>query len=200
MINSHLRARRVALLLVLSAVLSLAVVSGVSHGAPGAGVDECDPATDPYGCIDTTLPGETPPPPACVTSVSSGRPGDRVAVTITNVPGGSAVSLRFNGTPVASATAPASDTPVDVPMTFTVPEIAAGRYSLVAVGPGFSAECLAGTGFEVLSSGTPRSGGGGGGGSLARTGFTVLGLLVLAAVLVLVGRVMVQSSRRHERI
>jgi len=102
----------------------------------------------------------TPPSPlpACETSLSSAVPGSRVDVVITNVPQGLEINLLFDGTAVdtevAGSTSAGGAEPgfADVPMSFLVPNIAPGNYTLEAGGAAFRVECLAGTGgFAVLS-------------------------------------------------
>ena len=163
-------------------------------GSPAA-AQAPPPCNDPYGCPPIIDPGSLPP--ECPTlAPSQGAVGTTVTATVTGVdPPNATVTILFDGSPVGSGTAAGGTAQV----SFNVPAATTGPHTVTAVAPNGSVTC--GTGFTVVSgTGTPRSGGpGSGGGSLARTGFTVLGLLLLAALLVLVGRAMVESSRRSRR-
>jgi hypothetical protein len=155
---------------------------------------------DPYGCLETTTTLASGSIPTCEVSVPSAAVGARVDVTIDDVPSGLTVTLSLGGQVVDTKVSGASAAGVaDVHFSFIVPSLPPGKYTLVATGAGFSVTCLPGVGFEVLANTltqAPRSSGGSGGGSLARTGFTVLGLLLLAALLLLGGRVLVSRARR----
>jgi hypothetical protein len=80
---------------------------------------------------------------------------------------------------------------------FRVPTGPAGSYSLAAEGAGFHCDCFPFTILRDVEAANQNRPGSNNGGSLARTGFTVLGLLVLAAVLLVFGRAMVEASRRR---
>jgi hypothetical protein len=89
-----------------------------------------------------------------------------------------------------------------VPLSFTVPVLDPGRYSLVVVGINFQADCAAASGgFGVLGTGVeaPRGGGGVGPGSLARTGIAVALLVAIGVALIVVGRGVLEASRRRRR-
>lgn len=197
---------------VAAALVALALAfTAIAGGSPAEGQEACDPA---YGCLSTTTtlaPAEIPTP-ECMVSASTATVGDRVTVTITNVPDGTTINLTLGGTTVATGTAGASAAAAgevataavagysDVTMSFTVPELPAGNYTLVATGPAFQCQCLPSEGFQVLAAAqeqNPRSGGTGGtgAGSLARTGFTVFGFLLAAAVLIVLGRMLLERSR-----
>jgi hypothetical protein len=199
-------------------VVGVTLLLGVSTTAASAQTPTttCQPS-DPYGCMGTTSTTAPGVVPSCTVSTSVAAVGNRVDVTITNVPDGKTIDLNLGGRIVASGTAGASSAEVsaagteshsDVALSFVVPDLPPGKYALVATGAGFNCECLGGGGFEVLAAGTAagsgrnaRSGGSvaGTGGNLARTGTTVVGLLLAAGVLLVVGRTVLHGSRRVAR-
>lgn len=165
------------------------------------------------GPTTTTAPPGSNTTPQCVVSSGRATPGTRIDATVTNVPPGINVDLRLNGSTVDSetagapsgavvgaATAAAAPGLTDVQFSFVVPDLGPGKYVLEAVGPAFRCGCLDETGgFEVLAAGATQGGGtgtNGTGGSLVRTGFTIGGFLLVAVVLILVGRVVLEGSRR----
>src|SRR5690606_2763194 len=79
----------------------------------------------------------------------------------------------------------------DVAMTFDIPELAPGEYSVVAVGVGFTVTC-GGGGFDVLADAAQTGDGDGAKGALAFTGAQILGLVLLALILLAVGYVLVR--------
>jgi hypothetical protein len=198
--------------LLATVVLALTALVTVTGAAP-ASAQACDPN---YGCLPTTTTLAAGTLPECDVSAEAAQSGTRVDATVTNVPDGTSVDLLFGGTVVASetagsgATARAAATPgfSDIAFAFNVPSVPPGNYTLEASGPAFHAQCLAGDGFEVLAAsanngggngGGNGSGGGGGGiggGSLARTGLEIGLLLAVAIGLVLVGRTVLEGSRR----
>lgn len=213
---------RPAALLVLSMLAATCFL--VSAGGPAA-AQTCGPGqvpnpNDPYGCIATTTTTAFPPSPLlpnCIVSNPNPVVGSTVEVIITNVPVGITVSLMIGSLEVdrkvagdgtlsaaalpksarstAAAKAAAQTGYADVTFRFVVPQLAAGTYTISAVGPNFRCDCNPiGVQRDIAGSNVDRPGGGGG---LARTGFTVLGLLVIAAALIVVGRTMVESSRRR---
>jgi hypothetical protein len=187
--------RRAGALLILGALLATVAFVG-----PAA-------AQDPYGPTTT----EAPPQGAtatCELSSGDGQPGESETATVANVPAGEVVRILFGGTEVGRSEAPPGpDAFTTVSITFTIPDVSADTYVVTGVGDTFSAECsasfliVAGEGLE-----RPDSDGGGGGstiggGSLPRTGIYVGLLLVTAFVLLLIGRAMVEGSRRrHHRV
>ena len=142
-----------------------------------------------------------------------GAPGTQVTVTVTGVePATAEVTVRFDGAVVATGDAVGGT----AQLTFTVPSDAAnGNHSVTASAPNGTANCGSGnSGFvvtggdsEVLGGGQDRSPGGGGGsggggdgaggGSLARTGFSILGFVLAALVLIVAGRQLQHRSRAH---
>ena len=208
------------------AAIVLAAAFSVFGAAGPASAQTCGPGqvpnpNDPYGCINTTTTTATPPGqllPECVVSDPTPIVGQTVTILITNVPVGLTVVLLLDGQQVDSAVAGAgpqalgaapaggaksarsaaapkapAQAVANVTFEFTMPALEAGNHTLRAVGNGFVCECNT----LVLARAVEGTNTNRGGGSLARTGFTVLGLLVLAAVLLLVGRSMVESSRRR---
>lgn len=148
---------------------------------------------DPYGGTTTTT--EAPRAEVtCELSVTEARVGASVTALVREVPAGATVRVLFGGQEVGRATA-ATGAGTTVEVTFDVPDLAPGRYLVTAVGGSFTARCGAGTDgyFAVLAAQT----GAGGGGSLPRTG-VYAGLLAASALaLLLVGRALLESSRRR---
>jgi len=177
--------------------LALAVALGaVLLAPPAAGQDG-----GPYGSTTTTtsIPG---PPPDCQLRTRALSPGQPASATVRRVPRGDTVRLLFDGEEVAraDATGPGRSPTVNVEMTFVVPQDAEpGPHEVVAVGPGFSATCQppGGADTQVLSSEITRSRSSGLGGGLARTGFLSALLVVAAAALLLVGRLLLDVSRQR---
>jgi hypothetical protein len=191
------RPTRSGLVLALSAIALVAAFSFASPAQAQTPPTTCLP-DDPYGCLatTTTLAPAQIPTPGCQVPSAAVRVGETVSPTITNVPEGLTINLQLAGQTVATATAAASASGyADVPMSFVVPQLAAGNYPLVATGPGFTSECLPGTGLEVLGGQIARGTTGEGGGSLARTGFTIAGFLLAGALLIVGGRYLVERSR-----
>lgn len=214
---------RPAALVVLAAFVGAAFLL-LSPASP-VSAQTCPPGqvpnpADPYGCISTTTTtdGDGTAIPDCIVSNPSAVAGTRVDVLITNVPLGLTVNLLLNGQVVDSAVAstgdesalglatagpaksarapkaaPSQATLVDVSFEFVVPALAAGSYTVEAVGPGFQCDCFPFTVIKDVAGTTDNRGGD----NLARTGFTVLGLLVLAAILLIVGRAMVEQGKRR---
>ena len=188
-------------------------------------------APNTSGSTTTTAPNTssstttTAPPadgPSCGVSLSTGQVGSTVTASVTNVPAGGAVKILFDGVEVAnsadgdqqatgsaggpvllrSAPAKATQAPsLTVTLTFQVPDVPPGNYSVVAVGDTFTVSCGAGdgsTGFQVLaaddSTGSPI---GSGRGPLAFTGASIVGLIVVAAVLLAAGWLLVAATRRR---
>lgn len=207
-------------------VVPLAAPASAAPAAPKAPVQTCSSVYGCPGTTTTTTAGALPLDPECVVSQLSGVIGANVDVTITNVPVGLRVNLILNGVTVdtavsgegdsqaaslgsggapksaarlASVAAPAQTAAVaDVNFSFRVPSGPAGSYSLFAVGDGFRCDCFPFAVIRQVEGDTIQNPGGSTtGGNLARTGFTVLGLLVLAAVLLVLGKAMVEASRRR---
>lgn len=157
----------------------------------------------PSGCSSTTT-SAPPPGPSCGISLEAGQVGAEVIVTVHNVPLGGEVKVLLGGDEVTRgrsqpAVQPIRSMPVqsavsDVVMSFDIPDLDPGSYSIAAVGVGFTVTCGAG-GLDVLAAGA--GGGGGGGGALAFTGAQILGLVLLALVLIAIGYVLVRRSRER---
>jgi hypothetical protein len=219
--------RPAALLVLLSCLAAFFVVAPASPTSAQVCTDPygCPPTTTTTTTVPgATTTTTTPPPPgaqpSCVVSTRVGIIGTNVDVTVTNVPIGLRINLLLNGVQVDTAIAGATGgdaigsleagTPksarsaktaaqgaglVNVTFDFRVPTGPPGSYTLVAVADGFRADCFPFTILrDVDAQNTDRDNGGG---NLARTGFTVLGLLILAAVLLVMGRAMVEASRRR---
>ena len=121
------------------------------------------------------------------------------------------MELELNGSVVASGQAPAGGPAhSDVSMSFAMPNWPPGRYPLVAVGPPFALECGAAdgaAGVEVLAFDRQRHVGRRGQQpqhpqrigiirwfDLARTGIGIALLLLIAIVLLVVGRAVLKRS------
>lgn len=196
----------------LAAAVGAVVALAAFCASPGAAQDG-----DPYGGTTTTGGGPTPAA-TCELSMTSGDAGASVTATVRNVQFGETVRMLFGGTEVARATAPLQSQSVGAPVLlggqvlaqqatratvsvdFVVPDVEPGSYLVTAVGVDFTAECtFEGGGFDVvdvLGDAVTR----GGGRSLARTGMYVLLLLVIGAALVLVGRALLEESRRRRDV
>ena len=176
--------------------------------ASAASAQQCDPA---YGCNPSTT-APTGPPPSCSVDVGVVVGGQVANATVVNAAGGAAIQITLDGAPAGSGVA---DGAGSATVAFTVPEgIAPGSHAVFAIGAGFSASCgevtVEGVGSNVVENPQPGAGGAGdvgageidrgvSGGSLARTGIEVALLLVIALVLLLVGRWLVGIERRRRR-
>lgn len=192
--GSGTRPARAALLFALAATALLWQV------APAAAQQN----PDPYGGTTTT----TRPAGgaiSCNIGVEAGQVGARGTVVVTGAPLGAKIRVLLGSIEVGSsdseqaAAAPgevvavAAGAPVlfgqpsSVTIGFTVPELEPGMYQMFAVGVDFTVRCrtAAGGDFEVLGTSLERPGGGG---SLPFTGASILGLLLLAVALLLLGR------------
>lgn len=191
---------RIAASLVTVAVLSLVA-------APLAG------AQDPYGSTTTTTSGVSEVAASCSLSNGKAKAGESVTGSVKGVFFGEHVRILFDGVQVAEATAPAAPVvaqsasgavvfggqaiaAADEPGTttlsikFVIPKAAPGTHIVSAVGDTFTCLCNPNGAFTVLAAST-------GGGSLARTGVEAALVLVMAMVLLLVGRAFVAEARRR---
>ncbi len=204
------------------AALALATVVANPSSAQTEPSDCVNPAyCEPDGGAPGPGPGPGPdggtPPQSCTTSGTLAA-DERVQVTAHNVAAGTEVRFVLAGETVATGTAggPGStqqtDDLYDVHADFVVPRLPPGTYELTAEGAGFSAVCGEVAGHDVASGGTEGPGGGvgvsdsggergreSGGGSLPRTGLAIGGLLALAVVLLLLGRVLRDAGRSRQR-
>jgi hypothetical protein len=163
------------------------------------------PAQDGYGRTTTTS-GEGFNE-VCVLTDQSGEPGDTVIAEVSGVAAGTEVRILFNGQEVGRGVAEADgdSTTGTAVISFVVPPVPDGTYTVVATGPTFTEACGGGDGsFQVLNSqvldeGATKSGAAGGGGLLPRTGIELAMWLAIAAVLVLVGRALLTEARRRRR-
>ena len=184
---------RIAAALIGAAVLTLGV-------APVAGAQQ-----NPYGSTSTTAPAEVEA--TCGLTVPKGAPGTEVTASVKGVFFGETVRIRFDGTTVATVTAPLAAASVGAPVAFggtalaaqaatttvnvkfTVPKNAVvGKHIVTAVGDTFTCFCNPNGEFTVLA---------GAGGGLVKTGVNAVLTLVVAFALLLVGRVLLSSSRRR---
>lgn len=221
--------RPAVLLVLLASLATLFVVAPAASVVSAAPTSAAQTCTDPYGCpgtTTTTAPPAGTAEPECIVSQNAGRIGVNVDVVITNVPIGIRVNLLLNGIQVDSAVAGGSGSAAatlgspgdgalksarsaksaaqasglaDVRFDFRVPSGPSGSYTLIAVGDGFVCECFPFTILREVAGGNDQNPGRNNGGNLARTGFTVLGLLLVAALLLVLGRAMVEASRRRNR-
>jgi hypothetical protein len=130
-----------------------------------------------------------------------------VTATVSGVPAGELVRILFGGIEVGRAeAAPGPELFATLTIVFTVPDVRADSYLVVAVGDTFTAECEAAflivAGETIERPGTVGgngNGSGGGGGSLPRTGVYVGLLLAVAVALLLMGRALLEGSRRRRR-
>lgn len=174
-------------------------------------------AQDPYGGTTTTTTTADPElVAACALGLTAGAPGATASVRVTNVPFGATVRVLLDGSEVGRGTAPVQGQSVGAPVafggqalvaqattttldiSFTVPDLAPGRYLVSAVGADFTLRCTSDTDdlFEVLGSSRGREGVASG--SLPRTGVYVALLLVIAVVLIVAGRTLLHRSRRRQ--
>lgn len=184
---------RIAAALVGAAVLGLGL-------APLAGAQ-----SDPYGSTSTTAPSEVEA--TCGLTLSKATPGTEVTATVGGVFFGETVRIRFDGTTVATVTAPLAAASAGAPVAFggaalpaqastttvqakfTVPRDAVvGKHVVTAVGDTFTCFCNPNGEFTVLAAA---------GGRLVKTGVNAALVLVVAVALLLVGRVLLGTSRRR---
>ncbi|HEV7723146.1 MAG TPA: hypothetical protein VGO60_17780 [Iamia sp.] len=188
-------------------VIAVALLLGV--GAPAAGQAT---TSDPYG--STIPPTEPPGDPTCTVDATQIEVGGTVTGSIAGVAAGSEITLTLGGGEVATVVADGNG---EGTFSFTVPEIG-GIEALVAVGVTFNVDCgeldpgevlgeteerpggvTPGGGSDVQGGGPSRDGGSGSGsgsGGLARTGATLLPLVVIALLLLLVGAAVRRRSRQ----
>lgn len=158
---------------------------------------------DPYGGTTTTRPpgGGNP---SCTTDRNTGAPGDTGTATLHHVLVGEHVDIEIGGEVAGSGEAegPGDEsgrTTFDI--TFVVPQLDPGEYSIAAVGATFTVRCGSGEfDVEVAGADTSRSGpdsSRGGGGFLPRTGAELALWLAIAVLLALVGWAAVRAARRR---
>lgn len=174
----------------LAVAITLAL-AGPAHAAVGG---------DPYGSTTTTA-GEPTLEVGCELTLTVGPPGTAVTAVILNVTFGDTIRVLFGGTEVGRATAPQADESTaqvtSLTIDFVVPQVAAGRYLVTAVGGTFTGECSPEAGlFDVLAATQSR---GDGSGALPRTGVYAALLVALALALVVAGRAALAESRRRRR-
>lgn len=173
------------------------------------GTAPADAQQDPYGNTSTTAAPDSGLVPTCRHVLTIGAVGATGELHLENVPFGGTVRVLIGGVEAGRATAPlaaqaagapvgfggtalpalARATALDVP--FTIPDLPPGHYTVTAVGVNFTLTCDPGS-LEVLAtSEESRSG------LLPRTGIYIGLLLVIAIVLLIVGRRLVSASRRR---
>ena len=177
-------------------VLATTVVALLGALALPAGAQD-----DPYGGTTTTAGSVAGAQATCDLTITEGQAGAGVTATVAGVASETTVRILFGGVEVGRAATPAqgqSGSALAIP--FVVPDVSPGDYLVTAVGPDFTSTCETEVGglFSVLG-GTLARGSGGGGGALPRTGIFVALFLVIALVLLLVGRALVEASRRRRR-
>lgn len=174
-------ARRVGII----AVLLLAI-------APAAAAQD-----GPYGSTTTTTAPDRDLVPSCTSDLTVGAPGISGVLTIDNAPFGATVRVLIGGAEAGRATAPdavpgTSEEAAVLAVPFSIPDLAAGRYSVTAVGADFTVTCAPVSTVEVAGVTEERAGG-----LLPRTGVYLALLAVLAIVLLIVGQRLVSTSRRR---
>ncbi len=154
-------------------------------------------AQDPYG------PTSTDPPSVgsdvtCSLDLTAGDSGDPMTATVHDVPAGELVRLLFGGVEVGRVDAPGTDPDAltTVTIEFTIPSVPSGDYLVAAVGSTFTADCAAHFVVDVGGETIERPGGSG---PLPSTGIYVGLLLAVALVCLLVGRSLLEASRRRRR-
>lgn len=201
----------IALFLAIALVWAPGVgAQGPPDDPPGNGppFDDPDHPCYPDGCGPGPTTTAPPAGPSCGIALETSIVDAEVTATVRNVPAGGTVRLLFAGREVARATnnggvqsiraMPAQA--ADLTMTFTVPDLPPGVYTVVAVGDTFTVTCT-GNGFSiqgVAGSGGDRDGNGngdGGGGALAFTGASILGLVLLGLALLAIGYYLVRRNR-----
>ena len=149
---------------------------------------------DPYGGTTTTrqLPRTEV---ECELSATSGPAGVAVTATVRDMPPGSTVRLLFGGEEVGRGTVTGASTTVLI--DFRVPAVNPGRYLVTAVGGDVTVACGTDTDgyFAVLAAQATR----GDDRSLPRTGVYAALLVAAAAALFVVGRGVLEASRRRRR-
>jgi hypothetical protein len=199
--------RRTRIRSVLVALVAVGALLG--GGAPAAGQAT---TSDPYG--PTVPPTEPPGDPSCSVDDASVDVGGTVTGSIVGLEAGAEVDLTLLGQVLATVVADADG---EATFAVTVPEIA-GVGLLVAVGVTFNVDCGEldpggvlgeGTdrpggeggsgGSDVAGAGADRSGGSGssgsGSGALARTGTTLVPLVVLALLALALGAYLRRRTR-----
>ena len=147
---------------------------------------------DPYGSTSTTQAPTLAP--SCRLGLVAGAPGTEGEVTVENVPPGGTVRIIVDGREIGRATAPQGGAAqVTLVVPFEVPDISPGSYPVSVVGANFTITCVGANQLEVLAA---SEGLGSGGGSLPRTGVYVALLVAIAVALLLLGRLLLEASRR----
>ncbi len=152
---------------------------------------------DPYGSTTTTAAPDRGLVPSCSSDLTVGAPGASGVLTIDDAPFGATVRVLIGGAEAGRATAPdavpgASEEAAVLAVPFSIPDLAAGRYSVTAVGADFTVTCAPVSTVQVAGVTEERSGG-----ILPRTGVYVALLAVLAIVLLIVGQRLVAAARRR---
>ena len=146
---------------------------------------------DPYGSTSTTqAPTLTP---SCRLGLVAGTPGTEGEVTVDNVSPGGTVRIIIGGQEAGQATAPQGGAAqVTLVVPFEVPDLSPGSYPVSVVGASFTLTCEGANQLEVLAASADL----GSGGSLPRTGIYVALLVAIAVALLLLGRLLLDASRR----
>jgi hypothetical protein len=176
-------------------VLATVVVAVLGVLALPAGAQD-----DPYGSTTTTAGAVAGAQVTCDLTITEGQAGAGVTATVAGVSSGTTVRVLFGGIEVGRAATPVqgqSGTALAIP--FVIPEVSPGEYLVTAVGPDFTTTCATDVGVVSVLGATVTRGAQRGGGALPRTGIYVALFLVIALVLLLVGRALLESSRRRRR-
>jgi hypothetical protein len=183
--------------LVAGLALAVCLLGTLFAFAPGTQAAPAAPAQQPCG-----LPGypDCPPPPTptpiCILLTLNAVVGGTVSVQVTSLPVGTQVDLLLGTTVVASGTVPGEANAYgNITLSFVVPPLAPGSYTIVAVAGELRLTCGAVIVQENIDAVERNRGGG-----LALTGTSIAALVAIALLLLTIGFGLMRRSRHRRRV